>query len=89
MAKQKRKKPMRMCVACREMNPKKSMIRIVRFGEMKVSVDSTGKMPGKGAYLCKSEICINKALKTGSLKRALNTDIPDSVFEELRKYANK
>jgi predicted RNA-binding protein YlxR (DUF448 family) len=84
----KKKEPMRMCVACRQMNPKKSMIRIVRTAEIGISADPTGKMPGKGAYLCKNMECLAKARKTGSLKRALDTEIPVSVYEELQKYAN-
>jgi predicted RNA-binding protein YlxR (DUF448 family) len=84
----KKKEPMRMCVACRQMNPKKSMIRIVRTGEREVSADPTGKMPGKGAYICKDSECLAKARKTGSLKRALDAEIPVSVYEELQKYAN-
>lgn len=83
----KKKEPMRMCVACRQMNPKKSMTRIVRSAEKIVSADPSGKKPGKGAYLCKSKDCLEKARKSGSLRRALDVEIHDSVYEELEKYA--
>ena len=83
----KKKEPMRMCVACRQMNPKKSMFRIVRSGAGEVSADSSGKLPGKGAYLCKNMECLEKARKTGSLKRALDAEIPVSVYEELKNDA--
>lgn len=69
------------------MNPKKSLLRIVRTGERDIAVDLTGKMSGKGAYICKNMECLEKARKTGSLKRALDTEIPISVYEDLQKYA--
>ncbi len=84
----KKKEPMRMCVACRQMNPKKSMIRIVRSGDGIVSADSTGRMPGKGAYICRNIDCLVKARKTGSLRRALDTEIPEAVYEELKNSVN-
>ena len=76
-----------MCVACRTMNPKRAMIRIVRSKEGEISVDPTGKKSGKGAYLCKTSECIAKVRKTKSLGRALDADIPEGIYAELEKYA--
>lgn len=79
----KRKTPERMCVACREMRDKRSLIRIVKTPEQEVKIDLTGKANGRGAYLCKTEECINLALKKKQLERALNIAIPENVFSEL------
>lgn len=81
-----KKIPLRKCVATQEQLPKKELIRIVRNKEGEVFVDSTGKMNGRGAYLKKSLEAIDIAKKKGALKRALNADIPDSIYEELKTY---
>ena len=78
---------MRMCVACREMHPKKSLIRIVSSKDDGVSVDATGKKQGKGAYVCKTKECLEKIKETLALKRAFDRTIPKEVYEELAKYA--
>lgn len=82
-----RKIPLRKCVATQEQLPKKELIRIVRNKEGEVFVDPTGKMNGRGAYLKKSLDAIEIAQKKGVLKKALNVEVPDSIFEELKKYA--
>lgn len=82
-----RKIPLRKCVATQEQLPKKELIRIVRNKEGQVFVDPTGKMNGRGAYLKKSLEAIEIAQKKGVLKKALNAEIPDSIFEELKSYA--
>lgn len=69
------------------MNPKKAMIRIVRSREGEVSIDPTGKKPGKGAYLCKTMECIKKAGKYKNLGRALDISVPEEIYTELEKYA--
>ena len=76
-----------MCIACREMHPKKSLVRVVSSKEDGVFVDSTGKKSGKGAYLCKSAVCIEKAKKISALKRTFEREIPENVYRELEKYA--
>lgn len=78
-----KKIPMRMCVGCREMKPKKELIRIVRSPEGEISVDRTGKAQGRGAYICQSVGCLNKARKIRALERALEHGIEDEVFERL------
>ena len=82
MLKQK-KVPMRMCTGCREMKPKKELQRIVKSPEGVISVDRVGRMPGRGAYVCKSVECLKKAQKTHALERALEAKIDDAVFEQL------
>lgn len=82
-----KKVPMRMCIACREMHPKKTLIRIVSSKDDGVFVDPTGKKSGKGAYICKSVECAEKAKKTAALRRAFDREIPGEVYEELIKYA--
>lgn len=82
-----KKVPLRMCIVCREMQPKKSLIRIVSSKEDGISVDLTGKKSGKGAYLCKKTECIGKAQKTSALKRTFEKEIPQEIYRELEKYA--
>lgn len=79
-----RKIPQRMCNGCMEMKPKKELIRIVKSPEGEVSIDLTGKKPGRGAYICKNAECLEKAFKTKKLNRSLETPISEDVFEALR-----
>ena len=83
-----RKTPMRMCVGCREMKEKRELLRVVRSPEGIVSIDHKGKAPGRGAYICKSEACLTRAVKQKQLERALETRIDDSVFERLAEEIN-
>ena len=78
-----RKIPMRMCVGCREMKPKKDLIRVVRSPEGVVSLDITGKKPGRGAYVCYQADCLKKALKQGQLDRQLEEKLSAETNEEL------
>ncbi|GAA0683083.1 MULTISPECIES: RNase P modulator RnpM [Clostridium] len=79
-----RKIPQRMCNGCMEMKPKKELIRIVKSPEGEVTVDLTGKKPGRGAYICKNVECLEKAFKTKKLSRSLETPISEEIFEALR-----
>ena len=63
-----KKIPQRMCTGCMEMKPKKELFRIVRSKEGEISIDLTGKKPGRGAYICKSIECFEKAFKTKRLE---------------------
>jgi len=83
-----KKVPSRMCVGCREMKPKKELIRIVRTPEEKIEIDQTGKRPGRGAYLCLKRECLQKATKTKSLERALKHPLPKEVAEYLMEKLN-
>lgn len=79
-----RKVPMRMCVGCREMKPKKELIRIVRSPEGEVHIDPSSKAAGRGAYVCANPECLERAVKTRALERALEQKIDASIFETLR-----
>ncbi len=79
-----RRLPQRMCVGCREMKDKKQLIRVVRSPEGTVDVDSTGKKPGRGAYICPQEVCLQQAMKSKRLQKALDCTIPPEVFEALK-----
>ena len=79
-----RKIPMRMCVGCREMKPKKELLRVVRPPEGAIAFDRTGKAPGRGAYVCKSDECLKKAIKTRGLERQLEVKIDEAVYLSLR-----
>ena len=68
-----RKIPLRKCIGCNEMKDKRELVRIVRNKEGEISVDLTGKKPGRGAYICKSIDCLNKAQKAKRLERAFST----------------
>ena len=80
-----KKVPMRMCVACREMKPKKELIRVVRTPEGEIVADLTGRKNGRGAYLCRSEACLNKAVKTRALERALEQPLSEEAAAYLRQ----
>lgn len=75
--------PMRQCTGCREMRPKKELIRVVKSPEGTVSLDFDGKKPGRGAYVCPKSACLARAKKTKALERAFGTALPDAVYEEL------
>ena len=78
-----RKVPMRMCVGCREMKPKMTLLRVVKPQEGDAHIDRTGKTPGRGAYVCDDIECLKKARKSRALERALDCKIEDQVFEQL------
>ncbi|WP_067617105.1 RNase P modulator RnpM [Alicyclobacillus acidiphilus] len=78
-----RKIPLRKCVGCQEMKPKRELIRVVHTPDGDVLIDPTGKQNGRGAYLCPDETCLQTAQKKKSLERALKMSIPSSVYETL------
>lgn len=73
-----KKIPMRMCVACREMRAKKDLMRVVRT-EDGLKLDRTGKLSGRGAYLCRDAACMEKAVRTRALERALEASMNDEL----------
>lgn len=81
--------PMRMCLGCNEMKPKKELMRVVKSPEGEISLDFTGKKNGRGAYLCKSPQCFEKARKARRLEKSFSCRIDESVYgvmsDELRK----
>jgi predicted RNA-binding protein YlxR (DUF448 family) len=78
-----KKMPERTCVITREKTLKKDLLRVVRDNTGNVSVDTTGKANGRGAYLKRDKEVINKAKTTRSLERILEVSIPDSIYEEM------
>lgn len=78
-----KKIPMRQCLGCREMKPKRELIRVVRSPEEEVSLDFKGKKPGRGAYLCPDPACFARARKSKALERAFGAPIPTEVYEGL------
>ena len=78
-----KKIPMRQCLGCREMKPKRELIRVVRSPEGEISLDFKGKAPGRGAYICPAPACLKQAIKAKALERAFSTQIPEAVYETL------
>lgn len=79
-----KKIPMRMCVGCCEMREKKSLVRVIKTPEEEILLDLTGKKSGRGAYLCKSMECFDKAQKGRKLERAFSCKVDAAVYEELK-----
>jgi predicted RNA-binding protein YlxR (DUF448 family) len=78
-----KKIPMRMCIVCRQMKPKKEMLRVVRSPEGEFSIDETGKKSGRGAYVCGEEACIKKCVKTKAMNRNFKTDVGSDIYEKI------
>lgn len=83
-----RKIPLRMCSGCGEMKPKKELIRVVKAPQKEeepseISIDLTGKKPGRGAYLCHSLECLKKARKARRFEKAFSCKIPDEVYDKM------
>lgn len=82
---QQRKIPMRKCTGCAENKPKKELVRVVKTPEGKIVLDLTGKMNGRGAYICKSSECLRKARKAKRFEKAFETAVPAEVYSEIEK----
>lgn len=80
-----KKVPLRMCLGCQEMKPKRELIRIVKNKENEISVDFTGKKQGRGAYICKSAECFEKARKAKRLEKAFESKISDDIYDMLKQ----
>ena len=80
-----KKIPMRTCIVTREKLPKGQLVRVVRTPEGTVAIDTTGKTNGRGAYLKKDLQVIEKAMTSKVLNRALETEVPSEVFEQLKE----
>lgn len=74
---------MRQCTGCREMKPKKELIRVVRSPEGDISIDFKGKKSGRGAYVCPDTQCLKKAVKARAFERAFDVKIPDEIYSSL------
>ena len=80
-----KKIPQRQCMGCRERKEKRQMIRVVRTPEGNVNLDFSGKMNGRGAYICPNPECLKKALRSKALDRSLEVTIPEEVYARLEK----
>ena len=80
-----KKLPLRQCIGCGEMKSKKEMIRVIKTAEGEILLDATGRINGRGAYLCPSMECFKKAVKGRGLERSFKMAIPREVYETLEK----
>ncbi len=78
-----KKIPMRMCLGCSEMKPKKELVRVVKSPDGEISIDLTGKKSGRGAYICKSAECLMLARKGRKLEKSFSCKIEDSVYDTM------
>jgi len=84
-----KKIPMRMCLGCSEMKPKKELIRVVKAPDGEISLDLTGKKSGRGAYICKSCECFAKARKARRLEKAFSCQISPEVYDSMERELAK
>lgn len=80
-----KKQPTRRCTSCGEHFPKNELLRIVRSPEGEIALDKTGKMSGRGAYICKNPQCFKKARKSGRIATALECAVPDLIYEKIEE----
>ncbi len=85
MSEKTKKIPMRMCIACREMIPKKDMLRVVRNSEGNIVLDFSGKLSGRGAYLCNSDACVKKLRKQRLLHKTFSADVGEEVYARIEE----
>ncbi len=78
-----KKVPQRMCVGCQQMKNKRDLLRIVRTPEGDITLDSTGKKAGRGAYVCADQSCVQKAWKEKRLEKALEKSVSSDIYETL------
>lgn len=84
-----KKIPQRSCVVCRVQKNKNELLRIVKNKENIIKIDNTGKESGRGAYICYSEECLEKAIKSKKIEKALETKIEDKIYEEMKNIIKK
>ena len=84
-----RKIPMRKCIGCMESFPKKELCRIVKNKDNEIHFDATGKLNGRGTYICKKEECFEKAIKSKRLSKSLEAEIPQEVYEAIKAAITK
>ena len=89
MEQKKKKTPERQCMGCNEHFPKNTLLRVVRDPEGNVSLDFTGKKSGRGAYICKSESCLKKAIKAKRLQTNLEVPVSEELTSALAKELDR
>jgi len=77
--------PQRQCIGCRQMKPKTELVRVIKTQDNEVCLDKTGKMNGRGAYICLQRECYEKAVKSKGIEKALKTSIPENIYEAIGK----
>lgn len=80
-----KKIPMRKCTGCGEVKPKKELVRVLKTVDENIVIDLTGKMNGRGAYICRTEECLKKAIKTKAIERSLGVSVSPEVYDELKE----
>lgn len=80
--------PQRTCIGCNTKKDKKDLIRIVKNKNGEINVDPTGKMDGRGTYICKQEECLNKAIKNKRMSRTFEMEISDGIYNNIRNFIN-
>lgn len=80
--------PQRTCMGCNTKQDKKDLIRIVKNKNNEIFIDTTGKMDGRGTYLCKKIDCIEKAIKNKRISKTLKMEIPQNLYENLKQFIN-
>ena len=80
-----RKIPLRKCIGCNTSKDKRELIRVVRNAEGEISIDTTGKKPGRGAYICKDAACVKLAKKGKKLDKAVDVAISDEIYARLEQ----
>lgn len=80
-----KKIPMRKCTGCGEMKSKKELVRVLKTVDGNIIIDLTGRQNGRGAYMCRSEECLKRAMKTKAIDRSLGVAVSAEIFEELKK----
>ena len=81
----KKKTPLRMCTGCGEMKPKQELVRVVKSPEGDISLDLTGRKPGRGAYVCKSIDCLKAARKARRFEKAFSCKIPEEIYDRMEE----
>ena len=84
-----KKTPLRKCTGCHEMRPKAEMLRVVRGEDGEFSLDFTGKKNGRGAYVCKTAVCFEKAYKSKGLERSFKAAVPKEIYERMKAEMEK
>ena len=79
-----KKQPQRTCMGCNQKKDKKDLIRIVINKEQNIAIDKTGKLPGRGAYICDNTECLNKAIKNKKIEKAFEIKIDENLYNEIR-----
>ncbi len=77
--------PLRQCIGCRQMKAKSELVRIIKTPDNQICLDKTGKMNGRGAYICLDSDCYNKAVKSKGIEKSLKMAIPEEIYEAIGK----